>query len=128
LFRWREIDYSKLTAMCLKKNRKSFETHDPLRFKNYLEGVKSGKQKIASKALKPREIVKMLTSSKHLNYDDPVAVAQWTAHVEELMPKTKVPSRKLLAVLDTSLQGEALEAAVALSLLTVSVSQTPYDR
>ncbi len=55
---WKDIKYTRVPSVCMKKNKSSFEEHDKERFTQYLEDVKARKKTIASGALKPHELVR----------------------------------------------------------------------
>ncbi|KAJ3290652.1 hypothetical protein HK104_006612 [Borealophlyctis nickersoniae] len=51
------INYERVPAVSLRRNRPKFEELDGERFSSYLESVKSGTKTIAASALKPHELV-----------------------------------------------------------------------
>ena len=54
---WGDIKYTRVTSVCMHKNKDKFEKHDKERFQEYLSEVEAGMKKIASGALKPHELV-----------------------------------------------------------------------
>lgn len=57
---WDEIRYSAVPSHAMKQYRKAFRRHDENRFQEYLENVKSGKEKIHAGTLYPYDIIRPL--------------------------------------------------------------------
>ncbi|KAF7337082.1 hypothetical protein MVEN_02145400 [Mycena venus] len=55
--RWKEIPYSRVSAVCMKNNNKHFFTHDPDGFQKYLISVEKGTRTISGASLLPHELV-----------------------------------------------------------------------
>ena len=45
--RWKEINYARVSSLCMKANMEHFYSHDPNGFEKYLEAVENGKRKIS---------------------------------------------------------------------------------
>ncbi|KAG1762186.1 hypothetical protein EDD22DRAFT_892930 [Suillus occidentalis] len=55
--RWSEIVYSRVSSVCMDKNKDHFFNHDPGRFVSYLTDVESGKKQISGATLLPHELI-----------------------------------------------------------------------
>ena len=67
---WGDVNYSRVTSVCMHKNKTKFEKHDKERFDQYLADVEAGKKKIASGALKPHELVQQAMNRVYMNQVD----------------------------------------------------------
>ncbi|KAG2062726.1 hypothetical protein BDR04DRAFT_1235663, partial [Suillus decipiens] len=55
--RWSEIVYSRVSSVCMDKNKEHFFNHDPDRFVSYLTDVESGTKQISGATLLPHDLV-----------------------------------------------------------------------
>ncbi|KAG2065503.1 hypothetical protein BDR04DRAFT_1032578 [Suillus decipiens] len=55
--RWSEIVYSRVSSVCMDKNKDHFFNHDPDRFVSYLTDVESGTKQISGATLLPHDLV-----------------------------------------------------------------------
>jgi hypothetical protein len=55
--RWTEINYSRVSSICMNNNGGHFFAHDPKGFEKYLVKVESGKGSISGAAMLPHELV-----------------------------------------------------------------------
>lgn len=55
--RWSEIVYSRVSSVCMDKNKDHFFNHDPDRFVSYLTDVESGKKHISGATLLPHGLI-----------------------------------------------------------------------
>ena len=104
-----------------------FLKNDPERFGLFLSDVKSGKKKIASGALLPHQIVgefmKPSSSDEMLN----VGELQWSDYVANLKKSGLFESALSVCDVSGSMNGEPMEVAIALSLLTAALSKHPFN-
>ncbi|OMO53829.1 hypothetical protein CCACVL1_28299 [Corchorus capsularis] len=118
---WNLLPYNRVPSLAMKKYKKLFTKHDNERFKEYLDNVKAGKEKIAAGALLPHEIIGSLKDED----GGEVAELQWSRMVEDVAKKGKLKS---IAVCDVSksMIGTPIEVSVALGLLVSEVSEEPW--
>ncbi|XP_057368806.1 uncharacterized protein LOC130689883 [Daphnia carinata] len=124
---WSEIDYQRVSSVCMRRNKKNFLKNDAERFGCYLSDVKSGEKKIASGALLPQEIIKQFMES----FGEPeelmeVGELQWKSYVENLKKSGLFKSALSICDVSGSMSGTPMEAAIALSLLTAELSNPPF--
>ncbi|KAI9555300.1 hypothetical protein GHT06_017815 [Daphnia sinensis] len=124
---WSEIDYQRVSSVCMKRNKKNFFKNDAERFGCYLNDVKSGEKKIASGALLPHEIIKQFMET----FEEPeeiiaVGELQWKSYVENLKKSGLFESALSICDVSGSMSGIPMEAAIALSLLTAELSNPPF--
>lgn len=124
---WSEIDYQRVSSVCMKRNKKSFLKNDAERFACYLSDVKSGEKKIASGALLPHEIIKQFMETSE-GPEELMAVGelQWKSYVENLKKSGLFESALSICDVSGSMGGTPMEAAIALSLLTAELSNPPF--
>ena len=125
--KWSEVEYERVPSVCMKRNKKMFLKNDPERFGLFLSDVKSGKKKIASGALLPHQIVgefmKPSSSDEMLN----VGELQWSDYVANLKKSGLFESALSVCDVSGSMNGEPMEVAIALSLLTAALSKHPFN-
>ncbi|KAJ3052140.1 hypothetical protein HK097_006837 [Rhizophlyctis rosea] len=126
---WGKLNYSRVPAICMKRNSKHFVAHDAERFGRFIGDVKKGKKKIASAALLPHE---MVVSALHNNNDE-INELQWTSYVQNLKSHGLLDAA--IAVCDVSGsmtatlpdgKGEILDAAIGFSLLLAEIVAPPF--
>jgi hypothetical protein len=135
---WEKIPYQLVTSVCMKNNKEHFIKHDEGRFNEYLNNVKSGKEKIHSGALMPHELVGEIL--KHLNHtsrntsDDNSTLsiqtveAQWNDYVEQLRKSGTLESCTAVCDVSGSMSGTPMLAAIALSLLISELTVPPFNQ
>ncbi|KAJ3058824.1 hypothetical protein HK102_010301, partial [Quaeritorhiza haematococci] len=78
--KWDQIQYNRVTSICMKQNKKKFEEHDKERFLKYLDDVQQGKTTITSGALLPHQIVSDCMAGQSDTTND----LQWADYVRRL--------------------------------------------
>ena len=129
--RWAEIRYQALPAACLTKHVKSFEKHDAVRFREFMDKVEGGKVRVNTGALQPHEILKRASRA---DAEKGLAQAQWRAMVESMREAGQL--KDCIAVCDVSgsMTCEAapgiscMDVAIALSLLVAELASGPLAR
>lgn len=99
-----------------------FLKHGEERFGEYLDSVKSGKQKIAAGALLPHEIIKSLKYGD----DNQVSELQWKRIVGDLCTIGKLKNALAICDVSGSMHGTPLDVSVALGLLVSESSEDPW--
>jgi hypothetical protein len=120
---WDGIDYAKLPSLARLKYAKSFQTHDPKRYAQYLVDVANGKTKMNVKLIYPHQLVaKYLDNVNSENYPNDLTLdTMWN----ELVVQTRIDLKKAganlhaLGVADCSgsMCGIPMQNSVALCLL-----------
>ena len=129
--RWAEIRYQALPAACLTKHVKSFEKHDAVRFREFMDKVEGGKVRVNTGALQPHEILKRALRA---DTEKGLAQAQWRAMVESMREAGQL--KDCIAVCDVSgsMSCEAapgiscMDVAIALSLLVAELASGSLAR
>ena len=125
--KWSEISYDRVASVSMKRNKEVFLKRDAERFGKYLEDVKAGVKKIASGALLPHEIVQQFLSHKQADELEQVAELQWTSYVDNLKKLGSFESAMSVCDVSGSMDGDPMNVAIALSLLTASLSKPPFS-
>ena len=129
---WSQIKYKNVPSVAMNRLRKAFERNDPQRFKDYLEAVSQGKQKINAGQLFPHEIVKpYLTRGQ--NQLDLVLEEQWKAYVKKVIDWGQLDQAVVISDVSGSMSNNnalPLQVSIALGLLiaTVKNSSLPPNR
>ncbi|BDA46330.1 Uncharacterized protein L728 [Coccomyxa sp. Obi] len=137
--KWGEIDYGRVASVCMKRNKRTFEYHDKERLQEHLSKVKKGEAKVNAGALKPHELVHeamlkaracWMRSTRETVSDlgMEVAEAQWKAYVEKLRESGELSSAMAICDVSGSMDGQPMEVAIALSLLTAEVTKPPFNK
>ncbi|CAE7739096.1 unnamed protein product [Symbiodinium sp. KB8] len=128
--RWAEIRYKSLPAACLTKHAKSFEKHDPVRFREFMDKVEGGKVRVNTGALQPHEILRRVQRAD----DKALAQGQWRAMVERIREAGQLQDCIAVCDVSGSMSCEAapniscMDVAIALSLLVAELSSGPLAR
>lgn len=128
--RWAEIRYKSLPAACLTKHAKSFEKHDSVRFKEFMDKVEGGKVRVNTGALQPHEILKRVQRAD----DKALAQGQWRAMLERIREAGQLQDCIAVCDVSGSMSCEAapniscMDVAMALSLLVAELSSGPLAR
>ena len=113
----------------MKRSKKIFLARDANHFKEYLQAVKRGEKKIASGALLPHEIVNEFVENKHVDQEvEEVAELQWQSYVDNLKKVGTFESALAVCDVSGSMEGDPMDAAIALSLLIAALSKPPFNR
>ena len=122
--RWAEIRYKDLPAACLTKHAKSFEKHDAIRFRHFMDKVKEGKVKVNTGALQPHEIMKRAGAD-----GGELAQGQWLAMLERLRTLGRLEDAVAVCDVSGSMSCEAapgvscMDVAISMSLLVAELSE-----
>ena len=128
--KWSEIEYKSVPSICMKNNKKSFTKHDKIRFDEFLNRVKEGKEQIKVTGIQPHELISSLSKD-----NSEVTELQWSALVKRIKENTNLG--RCLAVSDVSgsMSGTPMEVSVALGLLlslvqpqTINGKDNPFYR
>jgi hypothetical protein len=101
---WERVRYSAVPSVAMKNYRKAFEKHSPERWKEFLENVKSGVEKVNAGALYPHDLIRPMLSDPYactsvLSADEKDLLdSQWKALPNYL----KDNSERIMPVVDTS--------------------------
>jgi hypothetical protein len=110
-----QINYSSVPSVAMNKYRKAFAKRDETRFNEYIENVKSGKDKINSSQVYPHNLVaKYLSSSAVV---DEVIEAQWREIKQKATASGAFDRSIVVCDVSTSMDGTPMEVAIALGLL-----------
>ncbi|KAL1722471.1 hypothetical protein EV715DRAFT_270459 [Schizophyllum commune] len=120
--RWNEINYGRVSAICMQLNTERFFQHDPDGFQDYLISVEKGERTIASATLLPHQLVAAAVE----------ADIQPRGRVEESKyPKLEAAKRDLAKTKSLRAQGQwrklPIHASIALSLLLASLAKPPFN-
>lgn len=127
--KWNEIDYQRVSSVCMKRNKKHFVKRDPDRFNQFLQDVQAGKKKIASGSLLPHEIVgNFMKDCSEASEIDEVSNLQWRSYVDNLKKSGTLKSALSVCDVSGSMEGTPMQVAIALSLLTSEVSEPPFNQ
>ncbi|EFJ18310.1 hypothetical protein SELMODRAFT_420109 [Selaginella moellendorffii] len=122
--RWDELPYNRVASVAMKTYSKIFTKHDEERFKQYLEDVKSGKEKIAAGAVLPHEILRAAVTKDGAERD--AAELQWRAMVDELRRKGTLENSVSVCDVSGSMTGTPMEVCIALGMITAELSDEPW--
>ncbi|KAG2262092.1 hypothetical protein Bca4012_013253 [Brassica carinata] len=124
---WNHLKYNRVASVAMTNYKTLFEKHDSERFREFLEDVKLGKQKMAAGALLPHQII------GQLGYDESgsevgaeVAELQWARMVEDLAKKGKMKNSLAVCDVSGSMSGIPMEVCVALGLLVSELNEEPW--
>ena len=116
--RWGEIHYKALPAACLTKHAKSFEKHDPVRFREFMDKVECGKVRVNTGALQPHEILRRAKASG--TSEKILAQGQWRAMVDRVREAGQL--QDCIAVCDVSGSMSWCEAAPGVTPMDVAIA------
>ena len=131
--RWGEIQYKALPAACLTKHAKSFEKHDPVRFREFMDKVECGKVRVNTGALQPHEILKR-ASGCGTDAEKALAQGQWRAMLERIREAGQLQDCIAVCDVSGSMSCEAapgvscMDVAIAMSLLVAELASGPVAR
>jgi hypothetical protein len=97
---WDSVRYSAVPSVAMKNYRKAFEKHSPEQWKEFLDNVKSGKEKVNAGALYPHDLViPLLDRYENSSADEKYLLnSQWNALPNYLQGN----SERLMPIVDTS--------------------------
>ncbi|XP_010522481.1 PREDICTED: uncharacterized protein LOC104801086 [Tarenaya hassleriana] len=120
---WNSLKYNRVASVAMTNYKELFEKHDKERFAEYLENVRSGKEKMAAGALLPHQIVNQLVEG---GTGEEVAELQWARMVDDLSKKGKLKNCMAVCDVSGSMSGTPMEVCVALGLLVSELSEEPW--
>lgn len=119
--RWTDIELSKVPSCAIKKLKKSFEKHIPDIFKEWKDGLKSGKTTVNAKVLFPYEIIREIRTK---GFADEVCTAQWKVLEDELRNSGVLESSVVVVDMSGSMNDPKflpIDNAISLGLIVSSV-------
>ena len=127
---WNNIVYREVPALAMKKYRNAFKNHNLIKFKEYIEKVKSGEETIKAATLYPYNIMESagLTDnwrnrSLLLQNWDEVLEEQWKA-----LPNYVEGKNNIMIMADTSgsMNGRPIATSVGLAVYFAERNHGPY--
>jgi len=112
--RWDEINFEKVPAIAMKKQKAAFTKHCSAAFTSYLSNVIAGKAKMHSKGIQPHELV--------MNPDE-AANAQWIALVARLSLAGVFKNCVALCDVSGSMQGIPMWVSIAMGILMSALTE-----
>ncbi len=127
--KWKEVDYSKVPSLAMKRLKKAFEKHCPDEFKEWREKLESGKVKVCAKQLYPHELVHDTLLG---NYDS-VAEAQWKVLFEETKKLGTFKNSLVLSDVSGSMTSSAgnicpIDASIALGIMIANCTEGYFNK
>ena len=129
--KWENINFSRVPSCAMRKLKKSFEKHQPTRFKKWKSDLEEGKVEVKAKQLQPHELVYDVRNGKY----DSVTEAQWKVleekvkscgSLEKTLPIVDV-SGSMTMIYDKKKSGVApIDVAIGLGLITASCGKGPW--
>jgi len=128
---WSDITYSNVPSVAMNRHRKAFEKHDAARLKEFLEDVKSGKNKINAGQLFPHQLIQAYLPANSTRVKsgpiDDVVEAQWKTIVSNARSNFNTSGMRALPMVDVSssmswVDGVPMVVAVSLGLLMAEIS------
>ena len=127
---WNKIAYSEVPSLAMKKYRNAFKEHNLIEFKEYIEKVKTGEEKINAKTLYPYNI---LEAGELMTFwrTDTLGLTKWDEVLEEqwkALPNYVEGENNILVMADTSgsMQGRPLCTSVGLAIYFAERNQGPW--
>ncbi|KAJ4901769.1 Uncharacterized protein Rs2_15720 [Raphanus sativus] len=120
---WNHLKYNRVASVAMTNYKTLFEKHDGERFREFLEDVKSGKQKMAAGALLPHQIISQLGDDE---VGSEVAELQWARMVEDVAKKGKMKNSLAVCDVSGSMAGVPMEVCIALGLLVSELNEEPW--
>lgn len=127
---WERIVYSEVPSLAMKKYRNAFKEHNLIQFKEYIEKVKSGEEKINAKTLYPYDIMEagnLDSNWRGRTYDldrwDEVLEEQWKA-----LPNYVEGENDILIMADTSgsMSGRPVCTSIGLAIYFAERNRGPW--
>jgi hypothetical protein len=128
---WDSITYSHVPSLAMKRLRKAFNRNDPHRFKNYIDDVSKGKQKINAGQLFPHDMVKVYLSEGHQL--DQVIEEQWKAYLTQVKELGQLENTIVLSDVSSSMYSGSgpnknlpILVSIALGLIVSTLTKEPF--
>ena len=125
---WGDINYPAVPSKAMTNYRNAFTRHDEERFKEFLNKVEKGEEKINASTLYPYDLVEKYFNTygwdlRFPSDEDPVVEAQWKA-----LPNYVEAGSNAIVIADTSgsMLGRPMNSAVALALYFAERNSGPY--
>ncbi|KAJ7649848.1 hypothetical protein FB45DRAFT_974086 [Roridomyces roridus] len=139
--RWKEIPYSRVSAVCMKTNKERFFKHDPVGFQSYLISVEKGRRTISGATLLPHQLVgEICDISREARYSDREQYPELARHKSELAAiQVRVLEAQWKRLVGNLREAGAIEnsiaicdvsahfPAVALSLVLAQLAKPPFN-
>ena len=109
-----QIDYEKVPGVAMNKYKKAFQRNDPIRFKEYLHDVHTGKAGIKAGQMYPHDLVRQYMSC---DKEDPVIEAQWAELKRQTLETGAFDDSVIVCDVSGSMNGTPMEVAIALGIL-----------
>lgn len=136
--RYNEIDFSKVPAVAMLKNKKAFNRNKNAKgkesdertelcksYKDYLQKLATGKTKVNVKGIQPHELV------NHYLHGDPVVdqmvESQWNTIVDGIKKNGSFTNVTAVVDVSGSMSGQPMEVAIALGILVASCTSHPFN-
>ena len=120
---WSSINFQKVPATAMKKQKEAFKRHLPAQFQAYLAAVMAGKAKMNTKGVQPHELVR---SYLHHCPPDASVDAQWKAMMDRLKTAGLFKDAVALCDVSGSMSGVPMEVSIALGLVVSELSAEPF--
>lgn len=118
---WERIVYSEVPSLAMKKYRNSFKKHNLIQFKEYIEKVKRGEEKINSNTLYPYDIMESAELGEKDWSSRVYSLSNWDEVLEEQwksLPNYVEGENNILIMADTSasMHGRPVCTSIGLAL------------
>jgi hypothetical protein len=137
--RWSEIIYSRVSSICMDKNKKNFFKHDADRFVSYLTDVESGEKQISGATLLPHELVRQaitygravenVESVPPVNYEDSLQDAMYERNRRLAETQARVVEAQWATLLARLREAGELDNCIAVCDVSGSMGllENPYE-
>lgn len=117
---WNKIVYKEVPSLAMKKYRDAFNRHNLIEFKEYIEKVKSGEEKINAKTLYPYDIMEAAGLSENWRNSN-FSFSKWDEVLEEqwkALPNYVEGENNILVMADTSgsMSGRPICTSIGLAI------------
>ena len=128
---WDKIVYREVPSLAMKKYRNAFKEHNLIEFKQYIEKVKKGEEKINSKTLYPYDIMEAAGLDESDWRSRLYSLTKWDEVLEEqwkALPNYVEGENNVLVMADTSasMEGRPICTSIGLSLYFAERNKGPW--
>ena len=118
---WDKIVYQEIPSLAMKKYRNALQAHNLTEFKEYIEKVKKGEEKINAKTLYPYDLMEAADLSEDYYASDTYDLRHWDEVIEEqwkALPNYVEGENNILVMADTSasMHGRPVCTSIGLAL------------
>lgn len=113
--RWDQIAFGTVPAKAHKLYRKAFQTHDSVRYEEYLRNVVSGKENMKSAGIHPHELVREYLTKEEREESIECLWQQLRERIEQV---GNLESGLSIVDVSGSMEGLPMEVAISLGILT----------